>query len=567
MRRRRRRDALRGSHPGRRVRHRPTKILAREPRRERRRARRRAATRRSERSSSRRRPPSTARHERRRSTRTTRPRRSTRTARRSSRSSVRSPVTAARTASVGPRSATSTRPARSAGSASATTRRRTSSRSSSRPRWAARRCASSGGTGPRPTARASATTSTSAIWRRAPRRARAPLQRRRVRRLQPRHRHRRDRCARSSSRSSARPDARFRSSMRPARRRSRRPRRVDRARRVLGWAPTLGLAGSSAPRSDIVRDDPWPARRSASSSPYYNEEEVIPELDEQLQEFLEKLGVDTEVVFVDDGSKDRSIEHAPAIVGARAALPRPLVLAQLRPPGGDHRGHRLRARQGRRRHGRRSPGSARGRPRDGRQVARGLRRRLRPRRCARGRDLLQALHGEDLLPPLRRDDPDRGAARHRRFPADEPARRRRAARAARDAPLRARPRVVGRLQADRRPLRPPRRASPARRSIRSRKMLRFAIDGITSFSDPAAALLDVPRHARSASLSVGVRDLGRRSRTSSSSRRCRAGRRRSCSSSFLASRAALDDRHPRRVRRPHLRAGEAAAALRRAASA
>ena len=42
--------------------------------------------------------------------------------------------------------------------------------------------------------------------------------------------------------------------------------------------------------------------------PIYNEEEVLPQLDVRLKELLAKLAIDTEVVFVNDGSKDRSIE-------------------------------------------------------------------------------------------------------------------------------------------------------------------------------------------------------------------------------------------------------------------
>lgn len=42
--------------------------------------------------------------------------------------------------------------------------------------------------------------------------------------------------------------------------------------------------------------------------PIYNEQEVIPELHKQLQAFLKELGVDTEVVFVNDGSRDASFE-------------------------------------------------------------------------------------------------------------------------------------------------------------------------------------------------------------------------------------------------------------------
>ena len=42
--------------------------------------------------------------------------------------------------------------------------------------------------------------------------------------------------------------------------------------------------------------------------PIYNEEEVIPELHQRLQEFLKELALDAEVVFVNDGSRDRSME-------------------------------------------------------------------------------------------------------------------------------------------------------------------------------------------------------------------------------------------------------------------
>ncbi|HSQ68146.1 MAG TPA: glycosyltransferase family 2 protein [Polyangiaceae bacterium] len=41
--------------------------------------------------------------------------------------------------------------------------------------------------------------------------------------------------------------------------------------------------------------------------PIYNEEAVIPELHKQLQAFLKELAVDTEVVFVNDGSRDASL--------------------------------------------------------------------------------------------------------------------------------------------------------------------------------------------------------------------------------------------------------------------
>ena len=48
--------------------------------------------------------------------------------------------------------------------------------------------------------------------------------------------------------------------------------------------------------------------------PIYNEEAVIPELDRRLRAFLSTLEVTWEVVFVDDGSKDRSRELLRAMV-------------------------------------------------------------------------------------------------------------------------------------------------------------------------------------------------------------------------------------------------------------
>jgi polyisoprenyl-phosphate glycosyltransferase len=41
--------------------------------------------------------------------------------------------------------------------------------------------------------------------------------------------------------------------------------------------------------------------------PVYNEEEVIPILHDRLQDFLREVGVETEVIFVNDGSTDRSL--------------------------------------------------------------------------------------------------------------------------------------------------------------------------------------------------------------------------------------------------------------------
>ncbi len=42
--------------------------------------------------------------------------------------------------------------------------------------------------------------------------------------------------------------------------------------------------------------------------PIYNEEEVLPTLGARLTELVNRLGVEWEVVFVNDGSRDRSLE-------------------------------------------------------------------------------------------------------------------------------------------------------------------------------------------------------------------------------------------------------------------
>src|ERR1700710_2757883 len=42
--------------------------------------------------------------------------------------------------------------------------------------------------------------------------------------------------------------------------------------------------------------------------PIYNEEEVLPQLDVRLKELLKQLAVTTEVLFVNDGSKDKSLD-------------------------------------------------------------------------------------------------------------------------------------------------------------------------------------------------------------------------------------------------------------------
>jgi glycosyltransferase involved in cell wall biosynthesis len=61
--------------------------------------------------------------------------------------------------------------------------------------------------------------------------------------------------------------------------------------------------------------------------PIFNEEEVLPELHRRLQEFLGELRLDAEVVFVDDGSRDRSMDLLRAFA---AADPRYRILSFAR---------------------------------------------------------------------------------------------------------------------------------------------------------------------------------------------------------------------------------------------
>ena len=162
--------------------------------------------------------------------------------------------------------------------------------------------------------------------------------------------------------------------------------------------------------------------------PLYNEEGNVPELLRRLVEILERVpDLDAyEIIAVDDGSKDGTLN---ALRAAAATLPQLVIvspLAQLRPP--DRRDRR--ARRGARRrghpHGRRSAGPAGADPALRREMARGVRRRLRdPPRAAR-REPLQTVHRAPLLPDHRAADQRRDPGRHRRLPADEPARRRRA---------------------------------------------------------------------------------------------------------------------------------------------
>ena len=104
-----------------------------------------------------------------------------------------------------------------------------------------------------------------------------------------------------------------------------------RVRRVLRRKARLSMA---APRVSVV-------------IPVYNEEAVLPALFARLYPALDALGVPYEIVFVNDGSRDRSAAllreqfQRAARRHARGAVQR-----QLRPAHGDHRG--LRALRGER---------------------------------------------------------------------------------------------------------------------------------------------------------------------------------------------------------------------------
>ena len=65
--------------------------------------------------------------------------------------------------------------------------------------------------------------------------------------------------------------------------------------------------------------------------PVYNEEASLPPLWSELREVLERLGLVYEVVFVDDGSRDRSAE----IVRAFREADRRVRLVRLKVNGGE----------------------------------------------------------------------------------------------------------------------------------------------------------------------------------------------------------------------------------------
>jgi len=123
-----------------------------------------------------------------------------------------------------------------------------------------------------------------------------------------------------------------------------------------------------------------------------------------------------------------------------------IAVKELRPPGRAHM--RIRPRHGRccRVHGRRSPGPARGRARNAREMGGRRGRRVRRPPQPHGGERVQAEDSESLLPsnPRHRREPCPG--RFWRFSADEPPRAGRPQQAPGAAPVHSRDGRVGRLQ-------------------------------------------------------------------------------------------------------------------------
>ena len=54
--------------------------------------------------------------------------------------------------------------------------------------------------------------------------------------------------------------------------------------------------------------------------PVFNEERNIPELYQRLSAMMNGLGTDFEIIFVDDGSRDASVQLLDAIVGSDSTI-------------------------------------------------------------------------------------------------------------------------------------------------------------------------------------------------------------------------------------------------------
>ena len=240
-----------------------------------------------------------------------------------------------------------------------------------------------------------------------------------------------------------------------------------------------------------------------------------------------------------------------------------LPVAQLRPPDGAHRRPRPRPRRRRRDARRRPPGPARADPDDARALARAA-----PTSSTRCASSARARRASSSRPRAgstgcSTSSPRSSSSRTRATSACWTA-------APLDALLSMRERnrflrgmtVVGRLHAGRRPLRAATRATPARPSTRSRKMLRFSLDAISSFSHRPLQLATLLGFVFSAiafvaiPVVVGLRIAGAYVPGFGALTIARAAARRH---------PADRDRDHRRVRRAHLRRGQGPPAVPRAA--
>ena len=196
----------------------------------------------------------------------------------------------------------------------------------------------------------------------------------------------------------------------------------------------------------------------------YRDAPAVPQMHERLTQVFTKLGVDYEIMFVNDASPDDARE---VLAGIAAVDPKVVVINHTRNFGsqsaftqrdGDRDRRRRRAAR------RRPPGSARADRAVPRAVARGVRRRLRRARQPRD-DAVHAGRLQALLPRLPAGCLRPRAGRRRRLLADRPPRRRRAQRAPREQPLRPRAARLGRIPADGRALRAPRAAVRAQHEL------------------------------------------------------------------------------------------------------
>ena len=82
-----------------------------------------------------------------------------------------------------------------------------------------------------------------------------------------------------------------------------------------------------------------PANRPALSvvAPCYNEQDVLPEFLRRVGAVLDGIGGTSEIVLVDDGSRDGTWDVMTEAAAARPAHRRGAADAQPRPPAGAHR--------------------------------------------------------------------------------------------------------------------------------------------------------------------------------------------------------------------------------------